>query len=523
MGIPLNELPKTIRDAVELVRLLGVEWIWIDALCIIQDEPDWKDWTRESSLMAQVYGNSMFTICVNCAGSTDDGIFQNRNIPTSPAFGAHGEFKLQPQGNGWCNSMTEESWLYLRGWALQERILSTRNLHFFKSQIAWECNSALYIEGYRDRQYDNEYHFGKSLLAKFSHQGLYSPITAPSEADIWEHILAWNAFAVLELSIRDFTHESDRLPALSGLATAFEHPELGEYIAGVWSRNPFLSMAWWGARENSAKEARIPSWSGVGARDFIMQVVSRSGKDNDFTSWESWNIKYGPRLIDKKMVYPPSDPDAKGIVLEGSHVVVTGFCRTVYILARPGIEYEIFELEEKRDSPYSLKPGVRVCMDVRPSNWASIASFLPYLSDVNIEVDKLSSEDESKSKQDSSDNEDDDSGTDKNLSGSGKKPKSINKLEEALEHSNDERTTLEETEIFTHEESKSDIKKPLGTPYLCIQIQRRLESRIFPKIFSLVLARVPNQDEDSYQRVGIIGFDEVQDEEKWVKRTLKLF
>lgn len=60
-----SRLPKTITDAVALTRALGLEYLWVDALCIIQGNPE--DWERQSSKMHQVYSNAYLTICASRA------------------------------------------------------------------------------------------------------------------------------------------------------------------------------------------------------------------------------------------------------------------------------------------------------------------------------------------------------------------------------------------------------------------------------------------------------------------------
>jgi hypothetical protein len=49
----LQEIPPTFKDAVEITRRLGIRYLWIDALCIIQDSP--TDWAEESVKMAEIY------------------------------------------------------------------------------------------------------------------------------------------------------------------------------------------------------------------------------------------------------------------------------------------------------------------------------------------------------------------------------------------------------------------------------------------------------------------------------------
>jgi hypothetical protein len=58
--ISINDLSRTFQDAVRITRELGERYLWIDSLCIIQDDED--DWAREAALMAEVYRNSYCTL-----------------------------------------------------------------------------------------------------------------------------------------------------------------------------------------------------------------------------------------------------------------------------------------------------------------------------------------------------------------------------------------------------------------------------------------------------------------------------
>lgn len=61
-GVSVSELPRTFQDAIVVARKLGLRYLWIDSLCIIQDSPGDVDWAHESSLMNDVYGNSSCNI-----------------------------------------------------------------------------------------------------------------------------------------------------------------------------------------------------------------------------------------------------------------------------------------------------------------------------------------------------------------------------------------------------------------------------------------------------------------------------
>lgn len=75
-GIPLSQLPATFRDAVLICRKLGIHYLWIDSLCIIQDSD--VDWQQEASRMASVYRNSYLTVYATASSSPSSGIFRSK-------------------------------------------------------------------------------------------------------------------------------------------------------------------------------------------------------------------------------------------------------------------------------------------------------------------------------------------------------------------------------------------------------------------------------------------------------------
>ena len=76
-SIPLKKLPKTVHDAILVTRKLGMQYIWIDALCIIQDNND--DWQEHSVILDKIYGNSWLTISADRAESATAGFLHQRN------------------------------------------------------------------------------------------------------------------------------------------------------------------------------------------------------------------------------------------------------------------------------------------------------------------------------------------------------------------------------------------------------------------------------------------------------------
>ncbi|KAL0253472.1 hypothetical protein SLS55_010451 [Diplodia seriata] len=70
-GIPLASLPETLQDAIQVVRWLEIPYVWIDAICIIQDSEE--DWMNEAGRMSEVYSNATLGLFATNAESAASG------------------------------------------------------------------------------------------------------------------------------------------------------------------------------------------------------------------------------------------------------------------------------------------------------------------------------------------------------------------------------------------------------------------------------------------------------------------
>ena len=148
--IPLIMLPQNFQDAILTVRKLQLRYLWIDALCIIQDDP--VDWAREAARMNDVYGSAYLTISATSAVSSTDGFLKRSpdmmsSIPYYKDVGAEsaGVFFLAYMRTGgdqgsWLSTIETARW-NSRGWTFQERLLSKRLLHFTEKKVFWECRA----------------------------------------------------------------------------------------------------------------------------------------------------------------------------------------------------------------------------------------------------------------------------------------------------------------------------------------------------------------------------------------------
>lgn len=166
-SINTEDLPPTFKDALAVTRSLGMKYMWIDALCIIQDSPE--DWQKESAQMCHIYENSFCTISATVSRSSFEGIFRERNslVVQSIPLKIGGKMRNIVQRDAWEHKV-ENSPLNKRAWVLQEKILSPRNLHF-TNQIFWQCSTMVCSESFPQgipRSTDSEDGFFKEIVTQ---------------------------------------------------------------------------------------------------------------------------------------------------------------------------------------------------------------------------------------------------------------------------------------------------------------------------------------------------------------------
>lgn len=142
--ISYDRLPPTFRDAVNVTRALGVRYLWIDSLCIIQQNA--ADWANEAGRMEDVFSNAHYTIAASSASSSLVGFLGSRmprdaigvTTPSGPVYLAEAIDDFATD--------VEKSILSTRGWVFQERALSRRTIYFTSKQVYWECGDGVVCE-----------------------------------------------------------------------------------------------------------------------------------------------------------------------------------------------------------------------------------------------------------------------------------------------------------------------------------------------------------------------------------------
>jgi hypothetical protein len=262
-------LTPVFRDAINATRRLGLQYIWIDALCIVQDDPE--DWTKEASAMNLVYKHAYCnlgasaavnkevdatrTVALNAQGDTEDtlgGLFTSRSASkhdmvhlsvtrrehSRAYYGFHED--LRP-------TLAHDR-LMSRGWIFQERLLSPRSV-YFGEQLTWECSELLANESFPEGLERNV--VWASRWVDLLPQRIPNMLdgrgdqyrTYGNDIRINESYRMWLAL-VARYSTCELTYRSDTLPAVSGLAKSFQFKLKDEYLAGIWRKDMIRGLLW---------------------------------------------------------------------------------------------------------------------------------------------------------------------------------------------------------------------------------------------------------------------------------------
>jgi len=249
--LPSSQIPTTIRDAIQVAHNLGLRYLWVDALCIVQDDP--LDWEREAGRMAQVYGNADLVIAACSASGSHQGfLHQIRRHPQGSVFSYNERDPSNPYcikyGMGSQNQLSlDEGPLAKRAWAYQERVLARRYLCYSPEELSWHCNGIETCECSYDKP-SSEHSLIDSnrtawmKLAKDNEANIACLTSEEkSTADIYE---TWMARIVPAYTKRALTKESDRLIAISAVATRLGQRLQDKLNFGLWQGQMVQQLGW---------------------------------------------------------------------------------------------------------------------------------------------------------------------------------------------------------------------------------------------------------------------------------------
>ncbi|KAF4457782.1 HET-domain-containing protein [Fusarium austroafricanum] len=262
----ISQLPKTIIDAIELTKALGETWLWVDSLCIIQD--DEEGLARELAQMHRIYATSFLTIIAADGWNADYGLRGLRGISSErsinqiilPLSGGERIAWIEPDPSD--REASELSYSQ-RMWTSQEHDFSKRRLSFKSGKVQWECNCTKWTE---DHVYDNEVDkLRRMALNGYIGSGI--PSRVPSLSTLNNLLRNFNS--------RTLRFEEDVFDAFSGYSTylnsifpsglVYGHPEFFFDISLCWYsvdglRRRTVSKHYKGDPAHN----RLPSWSWMG-------------------------------------------------------------------------------------------------------------------------------------------------------------------------------------------------------------------------------------------------------------------
>lgn len=372
-SVPWDALSKTFQQAVIITRSLGFRYLWIDSLCIIQDSQ--TEFNHECARMHGIYLNCYCMIAASDAKDGDDGLLSfwhadedSRQAPLAQKPICNAEMNrpsfctmeaerfltlLKPDRFGEVQNLLAGP-LSTRAWALQERQLAPRILHYTNHGVIWECRVCMDIGSSSGPYYRRLIHRADQK----SHDRLPTPairafrlLDRQSQQDMKENMDIWLRI-IEEYSCRSLTCSSDKLPALSGVAATINHiakcdlnHQIGRYLAGMWEGDLCRQLCWfteqhqltgsdttmWPPRSPNL----LPSWSWASLNCpvsyslgelFSRSAERRSSQEHRRLSKSiSKNLKANPsfKIVDTKISMAGSDPF--GRVLSSS-LEIFGYC-----------------------------------------------------------------------------------------------------------------------------------------------------------------------------------------------------
>ena len=270
-GFSIDQLPRTFRDAIIITQRLGVRYLWIDSLCIIQDSKE--DWLQEGGRMADVYTHALCNIAASGAYDSDGGCYMGRDA--SAASGSIFDSSWSNMENNtfhiaqkWLwDEVVEDAPLYRRAWVLQERLLAPRILHFGRTQLAFECRELRACETFpiglplmASGRKNMKSRLGLNRIMDDEMSGVFQRVD--DMHSVWYDVI--NAYTACALS-----KPHDKLIAMSGLVKVIQPGLQDHYLAGLWEAALPTQLLWHvngadradGQQSCRPKVYRAPSWS----------------------------------------------------------------------------------------------------------------------------------------------------------------------------------------------------------------------------------------------------------------------
>ena len=316
--IPFAQLAPTLRDAILVCRQASVDYIWVDALCILQD--DAVDQALEIAKMPNVYGHALLTIAASRARSANEGFLGTRSVEAATlAFAL--PYRCKDGNIGAVTLVQSEIFpepIDFRGWTFQERLLSPRTIEYGTRQTRWLCQESEYKPGFTDgwRRNAESYSLREDTLILPS----LRDATESGRSQFGERFTGdWHR-VVKTFTRRQLTKSTDRALAISGIAERFASSmDDGCYVAGLWKPYIHVGLLWHIERDGVVARPTAfqgPSWSWTSVNGRVTYPIF---------AWDQWTpenitldiISFPGELMDVRAPFGALRPDSARLKVKG--------------------------------------------------------------------------------------------------------------------------------------------------------------------------------------------------------------
>lgn len=238
-------LPTTIRDVIELTRQIGEQFLWVDSLCIVQD--DERERHDQLDRMGSIYANAYVTI-VAAGGTAFSGLRGIKDatppmerVPEIPHHLRYSRLRFLHHVIKQSHRKLQASTWNHRAWTFQEQIFSRRLLVFDNTSVIWECHCAVWLEGMEAEE--GQCQNNKDMVA----QG-FSFSVEPSIRDYARHVTEFNR--------RELSYPEDALDAFGGILATLSTAFVGGFICGLPAMFFDAALLWYGESPLERRHAR---------------------------------------------------------------------------------------------------------------------------------------------------------------------------------------------------------------------------------------------------------------------------
>ncbi|KAJ4983002.1 heterokaryon incompatibility protein [Stagonosporopsis vannaccii] len=325
--IQWHDLPLTFRHAIAIAEKLDIRYLWIDSLCILQDNLD--DWIEEGSKMAAIYSGAILTIAATASPDSTGGLCRSQKPSDSTSTNRLPAVHCLTNQDGlaykiYVRSLREfavmngdQLPLQQRAWFFQEWILSPRIVHFTGSMLCWECSEV--------QEMDDGTSFTDQKIRGGGKKSTLASLTQPPPASLTSldkqslQTFAWHGLIRIYSGLQ-LTYPTDIFPALQGVTTRIAAERQCLFYAGLWEHSLLVDLLWRLDRPSQTVEYRAPSWSWASRRGEVI--------------WQTWRWMYGKPTFpspDVSIIFINAETASENPFgqVSGGRLILRGLCLPV--------------------------------------------------------------------------------------------------------------------------------------------------------------------------------------------------